>query len=212
MESKNNSDRYRDRYKCNSSSLFKKRKSPRDPLIKRISRVINYSWLEKKERNWRNLVFVSSVQRVRCKLIGRRRSILASRVISENIELNELQRRLATLSFSFQGQCRRGRGEKREETWPRFLFVISVWRGQRTQGRWFIPFSELFLRRTTPPRMVFSHFCGKTWKKGRDSGGRSCSNCIMFFFFWFIGLEICGRKGEMVLHFSFKYITHDGLI
>lgn len=74
------------------------------------------------------------------------------------------------------------------------------------------PFSELFLRRTTPPRMVFSHFCGKTWKKGRDSGGRSCSNCIMFFFFWFIGLEICGRKGEMVLHFFFKYITHDGLI
>lgn len=45
----------------------------------------------------------------------------------------------------------------------------------------FIPFSELFLRRTTPPRMVFSHFCGKTWRKGRDSGGRSCSNCIMFF-------------------------------
>lgn len=58
---------------------------------------------------------------------------------------------------------------------------------------------------------IFS-FLRENWRKGRDSGGRSCLNCIMFFFFWFIGLEICGRKGEMVLHFSFKYITHDGLI
>lgn len=53
----------------------------------------------------------------------------ATRVIGENIELNERRLDNGTLSFSFQGQCRREKGEKlgvERAFAARFLFVISV--------------------------------------------------------------------------------------
>lgn len=58
----------------------------------------------------------------------------ATRVIGENIELNERRLDNGTLSFSFQGQCRREKGEKlgvERAFAARFLFVISVWIGEK---------------------------------------------------------------------------------
>lgn len=156
--------------------------------------MINYSWLEKKERNWRNLVFVSSVQRVRCKLIGRRRSILASRVISENIELNELQRRLATLSFSFQGQCRRGRGEKKGRklgrdfsSWSRF----GADRGRKADD--LFHFRNCFSEEQLLREWYFLIFAGKPGEKEeiQEEGVVEIAKCSFSF-----GLSVWKYVGE----------------